>query len=308
MRGSVRRGVLEHDRAVCYRDGYVMHQLLMHQYRVRYVRTIGVETAIVTSQDDVGGIVLVERPSTPTISGMSGMASAEDHVPDPLAGIAVAQRQLDGQIYDALKHKILARELAPGTPLPIRALAQRLGVSVTPVRDALRRLQADGLVQIRSRGETTVTALTPGDIDEIFDLRIALEGHAARRGVLRVADEELARLERLLDDSTRTVRGDVYLDYPTYMGYEREFHRALVAAAGNGRLSAAYEALGAHVQITRVYYTRERRPRETHAEHRAILAAYRRRDVAAAQAALERHVENTRRHILRLLNEATESG
>jgi DNA-binding GntR family transcriptional regulator len=225
-----------------------------------------------------------------------------------LEGVTVDQRRLDGQIYDALKHKILARELAPGTPLPIRAVAHQLGVSVTPVRDALRQLQADGLVHIRSRGETTVTELTPGDIDEIFELRIALETHAARRAVPHISDDELARLERLLDVSAQTFVGDRYLDYPTYMGYEREFHRALVAASANRRLTTAYEALGVHVQITRVYYTRERRPRETHAEHRAILTAYRRREVTAAQQALERHVENTRRHILQLLALSADSA
>ena len=92
---------------------------------------------------------------------------------DPLAGLGLDARQLDQRIYDALRQRILTRELAPGTPLAIRDLAGRLGVSVTPVRDALRRLQSDGLVQMRGRGETTVTRLGPADIDDIFDLRRA---------------------------------------------------------------------------------------------------------------------------------------
>jgi DNA-binding GntR family transcriptional regulator len=220
---------------------------------------------------------------------------------DPLTGLAVTQRQLDDQIHEALKHKILARDLAPGTVLAIRPIAQRLGVSVTPVRDALRRLQAEGLVTIRGRGETTVRELTPSDIEDIFDLRLALETHTARRGVTRIAAETLSHLADLLRRAARTFKGDVYLDYDTSIRLDREFHYTLVNAAGNPRLAATHEALGAHLQIARVYYTRTRRPRGTHAEHLAILDAYRRRDPALAVEAVERHIENTRRHILELL-------
>ena len=117
---------------------------------------------------------------------------------DPLVGLEVDQRQLDERIYDALKEKILQSELAPGTALTIRSVAQRLGVSVTPVRDALRRLQAEGLVQMQGRGETTVAQLEPGEIDDILDLRLALELHATRRGVTSMSGAALKHLEGLL--------------------------------------------------------------------------------------------------------------
>ena len=124
---------------------------------------------------------------------------------DPLVGLEVDQRQLDERIYDALKEKILQSELAPGTALTIRSVAQRLGVSVTPVRDALRRLQAEGLVQMQGRGETTVAQLEPGEIDDILDLRLALELHATRHGVTRMNGAALKRLEELLADSSADV-------------------------------------------------------------------------------------------------------
>ena len=125
---------------------------------------------------------------------------------DPLVGLEVDQRQLDERIYDALKEKILQSELAPGTALTIRSVAQRLGVSVTPVRDALRRLQAEGLVQMQGRGETTVAQLEPGEIDDILDLRLALELHATRRGVTGMNGAALKRLEELLATAVRTFR------------------------------------------------------------------------------------------------------
>ena len=133
---------------------------------------------------------------------------------DPLVGLEVDQRQLDERIYDALKEKILQSELAPGTALTIRSVAQHLGVSVTPVRDALRRLQAEGLVQMQGRGETTVARLAPGEIDDILDLRLALELHATRRGVTRMSSAALKRLEELLATAVRTFRSDAYHDYP----------------------------------------------------------------------------------------------
>ena len=226
---------------------------------------------------------------------------------DPLAGLGLDARQLDQRIYDALRQRILTRELAPGTPLAIRDLAGRLGVSVTPVRDALRRLQSDGLVQMRGRGETTVTRLGPADIDDIFDLRRALEVHAVRRGVERISAAEVARLGGLLAAAARTFSGDRYLDYPTLIRLDGDLHRALVGAAGNARLSAAHERLGAHVQIARVYFTRQRRPQATHAEHLAIVDAYARRDASAAASAVDDHIENTRRHILHLLRSEVEA-
>ncbi len=221
---------------------------------------------------------------------------------DPLVGLEVDQRQLDERIYDALREKILQSELAPGTALTIRSVAQRLGVSVTPVRDALRRLQAEGLVQMPGRGETTVARLEPGEIDDILDLRLALELHAARRGVARMSAAELRRLEDLLASARRTFRADAYHDYPAASRLDQEFHSALVWAAGNERLTAMYETLGARVQIARVYYTAtRRRPQATYEEHRAILEAYRQRDPAAAATAVETHIEHTRQHIAHLL-------
>jgi DNA-binding GntR family transcriptional regulator len=226
----------------------------------------------------------------------------------PLAGLSVDARQLDEQIYDSLRQKILLRELPPGSHLSTRHLADQLGVSVTPVRDALRRLQADGLVQIRGRGETTVTRLTPQDVDDIFDLRLALERHAAQRSALRVSALQLDHLRELVAAMGRTFKGDHYLDYPALIRLDGEFHHALIAAARNPRLAAAHRSLAAHVQIARVYYTRRRRPRATHAEHRAILTAHERRDPGAAAEAVHAHVENTRRHILQLLHDDPDGG
>ena len=226
---------------------------------------------------------------------------------DPLVGLEVDQRQLDERIYDALKEKILQSELAPGTALTIRSVAQRLGVSVTPVRDALRRLQAEGLVQMQGRGETTVAQLEPGEIDDILDLRLALELHATRRGVTGMNGAALKRLEELLATAVRTFRSDAYHDYPAASRLDQEFHSVLVRAAGNERLTEIYETLGARVQI--VYYTTtQRRPRATYEEHRAILEAYRQRDPATAAAAVETHIAHTRQHIAHLLEQQTEGG
>lgn len=228
---------------------------------------------------------------------------------DPLVGLEVDQRQLDERIYDALKEKILQSELAPGTALTIRSVAQHLGVSVTPVRDALRRLQAEGLVQMQGRGETTVARLEPGEIDDILDLRLALELHATRRGVTRLSGAALKHLEELLAAAVRTFRSDAYHDYPAASRLDQEFHSVLVQAAGNERLTEMYETLGARVQIARVYYTTaQRRPRATYEEHRAILEAYRQRDPTAAVAAVETHITHTRQHIAHLLGQQTEGG
>jgi DNA-binding GntR family transcriptional regulator len=139
--------------------------------------------------------------------------------------------------YHSIRQRIMDGSFAPGTPLREEMLAGEIGVSRTPVRDALRRLLADGLVEsTRNRG-TFVAEITSDDLHEVYHLRATLEGFAASRAATRITPAELAALERLADEM-EALDGGTDLDARTarFHALNTEFHTVMVRAARSRRL------------------------------------------------------------------------
>jgi GntR family transcriptional regulator, rspAB operon transcriptional repressor len=118
----------------------------------------------------------------------------------PVGHRAPAPQTLANEAYDAIRGEILRGLLRPGTALSRRRLAQELGMSVLPVSDALRRLEADGLVETRARAGTRVRIPSASDIRELYELREALETQAARLFTVRATPRERAALRKLAAD------------------------------------------------------------------------------------------------------------
>jgi DNA-binding GntR family transcriptional regulator len=154
--------------------------------------------------------------------------SAQPHESTP--GITAAERA-----YRHIKEKIISGEIPPRARLPESALASNLGISRTPVREALRRLEAEGFVEFFSNRGAQVTLYSSRDIEEVFQLRVALEGLAARLAAGRVTPAVIRRLRELaslMDASEMTRDG---LDVMTEAN--NEFHRLVIEASGNRRLA-----------------------------------------------------------------------
>jgi DNA-binding GntR family transcriptional regulator len=210
--------------------------------------------------------------------------------PDGTAPDTEAQR-----VYRFLKRDILAAEFAPGQPLAETALSHRYGASRTPLREALQRLNADGLVRIEPRRGAFVQALSVTDFLEINELRSILEPHAARLAAHRLAPETLQRLaashaaisptEPSGDEARRLAQLD------------SDVHAAIAEASGNSRLHRLIHGLDDMMQVMRVGDMR-RRHRETHDSLGEILAALAARDPDAAEAALRRHISDFRSAIV----------
>jgi len=135
------------------------------------------------------------------------------------------------RIHDRLRAAIISGELAPGTPVIEAELAARLGASRTPIREALRRLEAEGLLEPRGLRGSVVRELKSDQVECIFEIREALESLAARRAARTMRDSELRRLEAEVD------RMRVSVDDPNEM--EREdtaFHDIILANANGERL------------------------------------------------------------------------
>jgi len=160
---------------------------------------------------------------------------------EPLKHIApIGRDSVEDRVAQALRELIGTGLLPEGTPLRQRELAARLGVSQTPIRLALTKLQRIGLVEIGETRRATVTRLTREDLEEIYAARLGLEGLAARVGAAAVTSADLADMRGLLADLRRLARERAVDEY---LSARWEFHAACYRAARRPRLLAEVERL-----------------------------------------------------------------
>jgi DNA-binding GntR family transcriptional regulator len=193
-------------------------------------------------------------------------------------------------VYRALRHGIVHGDLAPGERLRSDALAGELRVSRTPVREALRKLEAEGLVA-HAGSRLIVRALSEQDLTELFYVREALEGMAARLAAENATPSEVGELRELLEDMEAVRRrGDV----DALRRLTGEFHQLIGRASHNGRLNASLKSLLDHVRQgqTSTLYAKGR-PAEALKEHRSLLAAIAAHDGERAEKLARAHRRKT---------------
>ncbi|MBI4081718.1 MAG: GntR family transcriptional regulator [Candidatus Lambdaproteobacteria bacterium] len=205
------------------------------------------------------------------------------------------------EVTRVLRDAILEGRLLPGRRLTEPELAQQLGVSRTPIREALRELEHEGLLQrVPGRG-TIVAEISSQDVEEIYAVKSALESAAVRSACARISGAELAELERLLQRMKALAEAG---DLLPYSRISREFHELLIRSSGNRWLEETYRTLDVRIQQLRIYaLATPSRPRVSVAEHEAILAAVRQRDAAAAEGLIRDHVERAGALLSRTLRE-----
>lgn len=196
--------------------------------------------------------------------------------------------------YRRLLDEIRRGDLAPGARLRETELAERLGISRTPVREAIRLLEGDDLVTHQPRLGATVRRLEQAEVVELYEMRAVLEGTAARlaaRGASMVEIEELAALNAVMADAkTPTEARDL----------NRQFHRALKVAARNRFLIRSMGAIEKTLLILGpTTLTDPARATEVVQEHASILTALANRDGAKAEAVMRGHIEAALRMRLR---------
>ncbi|MCQ4160109.1 GntR family transcriptional regulator [Roseomonas sp. GC11] len=213
-----------------------------------------------------------------------------------------ADASLAEQAYAVLRRAIITGEMPGGTEVSEPELAERLGMSKTPVREALARLAVEGLVGAYPRRGYRVTPVTVPAINDLFAVRAALEGAAASAAARRLTEEVAARLEALAHASSTPGGAQGVFDA------NHAFHMAVAEAACNPRLTALIRA---HLEEGERYFHLGRKGREvevkTNSEHFSILAALRGGDAEAARREMAAHVENTRRGLLRALLDGAEN-
>ena len=215
--------------------------------------------------------------------------------------------QLVDKLAAELQARVLSGELPSGTRLRQESLAEQYGVSRTPVREALRKLQASGLVELEPNRGALVRRLSPREIRDAYEVRAELEALAAGLAAERIRPEQLDRLHRAQAQFERALeqtvsararqRGNGVTGKGTALWGRAndEFHQTIQEASGNGAIVGALEHL--HRSLPRdlsriVLGENTTLLRENVAEHRAILDALERHDVAGARELMHRHVRH----------------
>ncbi len=203
---------------------------------------------------------------------------------------------LPAKAVDALRQMILDGELPPGARLSERALGERLGVSRTPLREALRMLASEGLVRHEPNRGAVVAPLDRADIEATFELLAALEGLAGELAAQRIDAAQLAEIKALhFEMRAHHARGD----RAAYFRANQDIHRHIAAAANNPVLVETFERLNARVK--RVRYAANLTPErwaKAVEEHERMIAALDARDGAALRAILEAHLAGKRQSVL----------
>jgi DNA-binding GntR family transcriptional regulator len=197
------------------------------------------------------------------------------------------------QIRDSLFIAIISGSLEPGARLREIPLSKYLGVSTTPVREALRRLDAEGLVEVSPRRGAIVTALDAHQVADLYQLRIVLETAAGRMAAL--SGRPMDSVEGLIKQSGR------YLDEEPQVTFHRldvDLHRAIAELSGNKELARTVEHVHRQIQAVRIRCHVPGRLRVAHSQHEEIASAIRAGDPEAAEAALIRHIGSARDNVL----------
>jgi len=203
---------------------------------------------------------------------------------------------LSARAREAIRTGILTGQLAPGTLHSVKSLADRFGISRTPVREALIDLSKQGMVRFeRNRG---VRILQPSvhDLEEIVEIRLLLEPPATYRAALKIGPEVLSQLSL---EIAEMAHADEHHDHIAFMRHDRRFHSLILGESENDRLQEFIDQLRDLV-VERGNSTlgTTRSGQDILAEHRLILDRIRARDATGAAAAMHDHIDRTGRMLI----------
>lgn len=215
-----------------------------------------------------------------------------------------SRQTLTDSVYEAVKELVMDQHIEPGARVNIDLVARQLNVSPTPVREALARLEMDGLVSKEPlRGYSVSPMLDMKTINDLYDLRRLLEPFAARRAAERRDKKTLSAMDHELADMRRTVEtsggaaGSSYQEYRDFAWQDARFHEAIASTSGNSLLSDTLRRLRSHLHLYRLYhlyYSKTAIGTATLIEHEAIRAGIRDGDPDRAEAAMLDHIDRSR--------------
>lgn len=208
-------------------------------------------------------------------------------------------------VFNTLRQAILKGELKPGERLMEIQLANKLGVSRTPVREAIRKLELEGLVLMIPRKGAEVAEITRQDMEDVLEVRTALEELAVKDACDYITDAQLSELKKASNEFKKALLEGK--DLVTCADADMHFHDVILSATNNRRLIQMLNNLSEQMYRYRMEYLKDERTHKTLIEeHDAIRRALKKHDKVKAGAAIRVHIDNQKRSILESLTEKEE--
>jgi DNA-binding GntR family transcriptional regulator len=206
--------------------------------------------------------------------------------------------------YQAIRVGILSGEVPQGSHLTAQQLAEATGLSRTPVREAMRRLHAEGMIRFIANRGAFVSSWTPDEIDQIYELRVILESFAAQEAARRISPEQLKELREIATDMQALVDVDKP-DLAAVAVANDRFHKTVLAAAGNSRLS---DLLSAIVEAPLVFNTfrryKQHELQRSATQHLELVRSFEAHDPEWARSVMTSHIRSARHTLARADNGA----
>jgi DNA-binding GntR family transcriptional regulator len=217
--------------------------------------------------------------------------------------ISIPRASLHEQVAQRLRQMLVENQIAPGAKLNERELSEVLQVSRTPLREAIKMLAAEGLVELLPNRGAIAVELTEADVLNTFEVMAGLEALSGELAAQRITDAELAEIRamhfEMLAAYTRR-------DLPAYYRLNSQIHRAINSAARNGVLTATYNQVNARLQALRFRSNQdEAKWKQAMAEHDRMIDALARRDAGAMRKVLAEHLDHKRDVVVEQLRQAS---
>ena len=206
---------------------------------------------------------------------------------------------LANEVYETIFSQLMALKIAPGARITVDNLARELGVSQTPIREALGRLEGEGLVhKTHLIGFSAAPQISAHQFGELYELRLLVEPHAARRAVSKLTEDMLGALTEAAGVMARRAKsGDERARYSQFARQDSVFHDLILQSAGNELIRETLAHQHVHFHIFRLMF-HSRVTEEALEEHEAIIAAFEARDPHGVEAAMRTHIERSRDRLL----------
>ncbi|WP_163512506.1 GntR family transcriptional regulator [Fodinicola acaciae] len=220
-------------------------------------------------------------------------------VPVDRPAVRLPQRNvLSDDVYESVKALIMDHVVEPGARMSIDGLARDLQVSPTPLREALARLESDGLVVKQPlRGYRSTPLLTTEELTALYDFRLLIEPWAAAQAAARIDDAGSAALQEEMETGAHVPEGGDYETFKSLTLHDTRFHDLVARLSGNEPLRLALERTHCHLHTFRLYYSSGIGSQAV-AEHRAVVKAIAGGRPEAAEKAMRRHLEKALRRLV----------
>jgi DNA-binding GntR family transcriptional regulator len=212
--------------------------------------------------------------------------------------ITLPRANLNEQVYETLRQRVLDRDPGPGAKISLHELATELGVSRSPVHHALTRLVSEGLLSVKARRGYYVTPVTSETVVDGYDVRLALELHAAERTVGKTTAGQLKRFRSLMEAS------EAAISHEEWDAANAAFHEWQIDMAGNTLLSRFYRELSVNLMMQVIRGGRLEGREFLAREHRAIVEGFEHENLAATKQSIAAHIGSGRQIALDAIERA----